>query len=210
MNPWDKKHEIKNAAVADVLPPVATPPLVAVSVQPEPQKQIDPTVILSNVDAHIYERLKEQPKTLAEIEIKTPKYENVGHMLRLPKELEAFKNKYSFKWIYKNKKAIDHNLDNLGFSLVNRIYFTTLPRHLFSAQGCIERGDAILGFTTVKRAEFLRSEPGRISMERVKNLPIEKWKDGGEQYYKPDLTQEKDGEQVVAGIQPDAADFNQT
>lgn len=199
-NPWDKKP-----AEVKVISPAASMPAPAV----EAPKEIAPTVILSNVDAHIYERLKEQPKTLAEIEVRVPKYDRVGHILQLPKELETHRKKYSFKWIYKKQKAIDHNLDNLGFSLVNRIYFPELPKHLFSAQGCIERGDAILGFTTVKRAEFLRSEPGRISMERVKSLPMEKWKDGGEKYYKPDLTQEKDGEQVVAGIQPDAADFRE-
>lgn len=201
MNPFEKKPaEVKAAIVVETPQPVAPAPVAYVA--PEP------TVILSNVDAHIYERLKEQPKTLSEIEVKTPKYDRASHMLQLPKELEDFRKKYSFKWIFKNKKAIDHNLDNLGFSLVNRMYFPTLPKSLFSAQGCIERGDAILGFTTVKRAEFLRSEPGRISRERVQNIPMEKWRDGGDKYYKPDLTQEKDGEQVVAGIQPDAPDFN--
>lgn len=176
------------------------------------QEEIKPTIILSEIDGYIHERLKEQPTSLKDVDVRMPDLQKTNDLLKLPKELEVHKVKYGFKWIYKKKMSIDRHLDTLGWVIVTKKYFPELPKRLFSAQGCVERGDAILGFIPIKRAEFLRSEPGRLSMERIKNLPMEKWKDpdGGEKYYKPDLTAEKDGQEIVAGIQPDSKDFQES
>lgn len=200
MNPFIKKPETV----------VTQEELKAPAPLPVETHEKEPTIILSEVDGYIHERLKEQPKNLEDIKFHRPDYEKVNDILKLPKELESFKTQYAFKWIYKKKMSIDRHLDTLGYVLATKIYFPQLPKRLFSSQGCIERGDAILGFIPLKRAEFLRSEPGRLSMERIKNLPMEKWKDGGEKYYKPALTEEKDGQEVVAGIQPDSRDFQET
>lgn len=207
LNPFEQKKK-ETPVVTNVEAPVAT--MVAEAPKPQEEKETKPTIILSEIDGYIHERLKEQPKTLSDVKFHRPDYEKVNDLLRLPKELESFRKEYAFKWIYKKKMSIDRHLDTLGYVLVTKLYFPTLAKRLFSSQGCIERGDAILGFVPLKRAEFLRSEPGRLSMERIKNLPIEKWKDGGEKYYKPSLTEEKDGQEVVAGIQPDSKDFQES
>ena len=58
----------------------------------------------------------------------------------------------------------------------------------------------------MEQAESLRRRPGQLSSERVKNLPMEQWKNKGEgsPFYKPSLGQEeRDGEVLSVGIQPD-------
>lgn len=205
-NPNFKKSEAETLTSAP--PALSQPPVEAPKASV--QEEVKPTIILSDIDGYIYDRLKEQPKTRDDVKISAPEYDSSNSVLKLPKELEKYKSEYGFKWIYKVKRAIDRNLDVLGFVLLTKQHFPELPKRMFSSQGCIERGDAILGFIPIKRAEFLRSEPGRLSMERIKNIPMEKWKEGGEKYYKPSLTEEKDGQEIVAGIQPDSKDFQES
>ena len=69
--------------------------------------------------------------------------------------------------------------------------FPDLPKYLFTANGSIERGDAILTFISLDIAKKIRLKPAQVSRERVRNLPVQdlkKWKDSGnENHYKPDL-----------------------
>lgn len=171
------------------------------------------TMIAANpIDVYVAQVVESQPKTLEEVEvIAVDKYEDARHRLKLPKEIEKiFKKKgYTARWIFKDKRSVDWAIKQRGWSLVTRMFFPDLPDDLFSATGVVENGDSILGFMPNKRAEFLRSEPGRMSTERMNNLPIEKWKNGGENFYKPALTSEKDGEEITAGIQPDRIERNQ-
>ena len=180
----------------------------------EKEKSSEPLVIMSETDAYIHERLKSQPKSFGDVKV-IERFEEGQHVLSLPKELKEFKGKYSFRWLNKNKRAIDRALDVIGWNLVNRSIFSKLPDHLFTANGVIERGDAILAFMPEKQAEFIRRRPGEISRERVKNLPVQdlkKWEDRGEKYYKPDLgsaesESDKDYAKGNRGIvvQPDVA-----
>ena len=148
-----------------------------------------PLVIMSEMDAYVHERLKSQPQTLEDIKIKDRIPEG-QHALSLPVEIKKYGDKFSFRWLSKNKRSIDRALDVIGWTLVNRTLFTDIPDHLFTANGVIERGDAILAFMPAKQAERIRNLPGEKSRERVKNLLVQdlkKWTDKGEQYYKPDL-----------------------
>jgi hypothetical protein len=211
-NPWGRagRPEEKEVIEANIETPVAT--------MPEPIKQPEknesaasaPVVLLSETDAYLHERMKEQPKTDAEVNLKVMQdFENKGHILSLPKDLEVFCKDYSFRWINKKKRAIDHALDVIGWSFVNRVMFKTLPKHLFTANGSIERGDAILAFMPRKRAEEIRLRPAQISRERVRNTPVQPldrpWEDRGEKYYKPDLgAAENDNEKPVGiSVTPD-------
>ncbi len=166
-------------------------------------------VIKTELDAYISERLQTQPKTLDDIRVKETSDFDGPHVLSLPKEVDkCFKSRgLSPRWINKDKRMIDRALNIRGWVLVNRVYFPELPKHLFTANGTIENGDSILGFMPASNAEKLRRRPGEISQERIKNLPIEKYKNEAQgekiNYYKPALTAEKDGEMVTTGIQPD-------
>lgn len=178
----------------------------------EPQapqrEEHQPTVLLSQEDAYIYERLKSQPKSLEAISVRDLEKLDGKHALSLPDDLEKLFKKKGLvaRWINKDKRMIARALDIRGWAIANPVLFPEIPRHHFSAGGTIERGDSILGVMPVKRAERLRQEPGKLSTQRVKNLPIEKWKEGGEQYYKPTLTEERDGEEITSGVQPDRAE----
>lgn len=200
-----------------VQPTTVTPPVAETKPTPKVENKVETPITSENIhvvaserDAYILERIKSQPKTLEEVKVQSPTFDVEGrHRLSLPKELEKFKAEFAFRWIDKDPRMVSHALDERGWTLVTRQYFSNLPKHLFTASGIIERGTAILAFMPEERAYKLRTEPGKRSMERVKNLPIEKYKDGGEQFYKPSLTEEKDGQQLNSGIQPDAADFGE-
>ena len=153
-----------------------------------------PTVILSELDAIITERVKAQvanAPTIEDIEVRDIDNRTEGqHRLKLPKEVETamLKRKLSPRWIYKEKRAIDNALNVIGWTLANRVYFPELPNYLFSATGCIEAGDAILAFMPAERAKRIRELPAEKSRERVRNIPaqdLKKWEQRSEHHYKP-------------------------
>lgn len=173
-------------------------------------------VVKTELDAYVNERLVGQPKTLEEVEVKDLSDDSVTmSMLKLPKAIQkALDDKGMVpRWINKDKRMIDRALDVRGWTLFNRVFFPTLPKHFFTANGTVEMGDCILGFMPAKKAEILRSHPGKISQERVNNLPVERYKEakGNEKigYYKPAYTAESDGEVATNGAglfaQPDVA-----
>ena len=176
-----------------------------------------PLVITSDINAYIHDRLKGQPKTLADIKVNPLESTEGWHALKLPKEVSDILKSRGMapRWINKKKEWIDRALDVRGWLIVNRTYFPEISRHNFTANGTIERGDAILGFMPMERADRLRREPGRISTEKIKNLPVDKYRtqqseDAKIGYYKPALGAEKDGEMVTTGIQPDVEPVEQT
>lgn len=206
-NPWDKKQE-----------PVLAP--IKQEVKVEEKKETPQTfVIKTELDAYISERLQTQPKTLEDIKISEVISPLEGkHKLSLPKEIKDVLDKggYTPYWINKKKQAIDHALNDRGWSIFNRVLFPSIHKHNFTANGTVEIGDCILGFMPTKRAERLRTIPGEISSERVKNLPMDRYKESkGEEkigYYKPAYSAERDGEVVRTGqglfAQPDVSTEN--
>ena len=171
-------------------------------------------VIKTETDAYIHDRLRNQPRTLEDIKIREYSDDMAASILKLPTPIdEALKKKNLVpRWINKDKRMIDRALDIRGWTLFNRVYFPEIPKHYFTANGTVENGDSILGFMPRESADVLRSRPGQISQERIKNLPIDKYKDskGGEKigYYKPAYTaEEQEGEMIRPGkglfAQPD-------
>lgn len=150
----------------------------------EPVEEKKPMVILTETDAYIHDRMKGQPKSLTEVELKVVESNKPDrHRLSLPVELEDEKKKYTFRWIFKSKRAIDEACDQKGWTLCNRSYFPDLPNHYFTANGSIERGDNILAFIPNKRAEEIRREPARKSREMIDST-FGKHK-GDPNFYKP-------------------------
>ena len=170
-------------------------------------------VIKTEMDAYVSEIIKGQPQTADEIKVTDLDLEPGKHRLSLPPQIEKkYGQKYAFRWVNKKKDWIDRAIHVRRWLIVNRMLFSDMPKHLFTANGTIENGDTILCFMPMVQAESLRREPGRISSERVKDLPMEQWKKKGEgsPFYKPTLGQEeKDGEMLSAGIQPDIQPVNQ-
>lgn len=168
------------------------------------QSESTPVYLGSEIDAYVHERIKSQPKSLEEIQIKTVEAENRPNILALPKELEKHGKEYAFRWINKKKRSIDNALDVIGWTLVTRNFFNDMPKHLWGPNGVIERGDAILAFMSRKQAEKIRLRPAEISRERVQNTPVQdlrKWEDRGERYYKPDIGAAEDDNEAVRGMQ---------
>lgn len=182
-SPWEKKSEKE--------------PEKTQSVQAAPDKT--PTVLLSQVDAYVHERIKAQPKTREEIDVRIEeKFDPDHHRLTLPKELDPFVKKYAFHWIFKKEQAISEACDVRGWVIVNRNHFPELPNHLFSVTGSIERGDMLLGFMKADRAERLRKEPGVKSREAIKSRIGAH--QGNPDYYVPKDKSEDDGSSQVIGL----------
>lgn len=164
-------------------------------------------VIKTEMDAYISEIIKGGPQSVDEIQVRDVTFNNGKHRLSLPDAIEKkYGKKYAFRWVNKKKDWIDRAITLRGWLIVNRILFSDMPKVLFTANGTIENGDTILCFMPMAQAESLRREPQDISRQRVKELPMDQWKNKGEgsPYYKPSLGQEeKDGEILSAGIQPD-------
>ena len=190
------KHEVKSEQ-----PQAQKDNLRTVVAQAE---QSTPVYLGSEIDAYVHERVKGQPRTLEEIRVISEEGETRPNILALPKELEKYCKEYSFRWINKKKRSIDHALDVIGWTLVTRNFFNDLPKHCWGPNGVIERGDAILAFISQKQAERIRLRPAEISRERVNNTPaqdLRKWKDRGDKYYKPDLGAAEDDNAPVRGTQ---------
>ena len=187
---------------------------MADQVKPETHEEPKKTTVDSNtviirteIDAYISDRMKGGPQSPGEIMVRDYVPLEGRHRMSLPVEMERkYGKKYAFRWVNKKKEWIDRALDVRRWMIVNRTLFVDMPKALFTANGTIENGDTILCFMPMEAAERLRREPGEISRQRVKDLPMEKWKNGGEAspFYKPTLGQEeKDGEVINVGIQPD-------
>ena len=161
-------------------------------------------ILKSELDAYVSERLREQPATIDDIQVKFNAERAEKHnILALPKELEKHGVKYAFRWINKKKRSIDNALDVIGWTFVTLNYFKDLPKHLFTSNGVIERGDAIMAFMPIKQAESIRLRPAQLSRERVRSAPVQnlrKWEDRGEKYYKPDLGAAENDNEKPRGI----------
>lgn len=164
-------------------------------------------VVKTPIDAYVSDIIKGGPQRSEDIEVIDFTPAKDKHRMSLPDQIEKkYGKKYAFRWVNKSKNWIDRAIYVRKWLIVNRMLFSDMPKHLFTANGTIENGDTILCFMPMEQAESLRREPSRISSERVKDLPMEQWKNKGEgsPFYKPTLGQEeKDGEVLSAGIQPD-------
>src|SRR3990167_9191199 len=139
--------------------------------QPSSNEVVRPTVIMSEEDAYITERVVSQPATLDEVRKTVVYTATATNRLSLPDYLERYsydctygpdckahtwkldevlgrwsyghRGEFVFRWIKKVKRAIDHAMNVQGWFFVNRRYFPDAPTHLFSANGGVEQGDVI-------------------------------------------------------------------
>ena len=213
-------------------------------IKKDPVETLDvsrPITIMSEQDAYISERMKDQPKDLLDIEV-TTKEEKFGiHRLSLPeffehlsydctigttckfhgwtkkkvvysldKEMDRWiqtkHGKYVFRWLNKNKRALDQSMNIKAWYLVNKSYFNEAPKILFSVNGGVENGDSILGFMPVKKALYLRAQPSKDSQERVRSESDKH--EGNPNFYKAKLDSENaDPDFAPAGALIEDRDF---
>jgi len=188
---------------------------IKTEIKQEPKSDIkqdirETLVVKTEIDAYISEIVKGGPQRAEDIQVVNTDYNPGRHRLSLPEPIEKkYGKKYAFRWVNKKKDWIDRAIHVRRWLIVNRALFSDMPKYLFTANGTVENGDTILCFMPMEQAERLRREPGEISRQRVKDLPMEQWKNRGEgsPFYKPSLGQEeKEGEMLSAGplaVQPD-------
>jgi len=161
------------------------------TVTSEPETK--PTVIMSELDSVIYDRIRSQPKDIDSLRLEIPRLDSSGlHRLSLPDYFEKFSydctrgdvcsfhkrgkeghilnhGKYVFRWLFKEKRSIDTHLNVNGWYLVNRSgSFGSVPREFFEVSGGVEQGDAILAFMPVAKAMRIREFPSIRSQELLK------------------------------------------
>lgn len=172
----------KSSAPVDKIEP-ATP----VAVRTEPIESPRPSLVMSELDSYVHQRMASQPQSVEgvvqRVESLDPQRE--WNRLSLPDYFERLSydctygqncrshangrhGPYVFRWIYKNKTALDRALDVLGWTLINRVYFPDSPSELFTANGGVERGDAICAFIHAETALAMRLAPGERSQRALK------------------------------------------
>ena len=217
---WEPTQPAEPAPKEEV--PVPKPP-----VEPLKAEEPRPVVILSELDSYISERMKEQPATIEEVAAKVEAVDRAQathHRLSLPPYFQehSYDNQsapgaYVFRWQFKEKRALDRALNVLGWTLVNRTYFPEAPRYLFSANGGVEVGDAILTFMPAKQAQAIRERPGKLSREKLEAQTTQVEQDyvlmtgnpKDEKVYKPDMPPEsvEESETIVPGVKVEGRDF---
>ena len=219
---------------------VEKPPVVkqesAPVVIPQPSEAAKPLVIMSELDSYISEQIKSQPATLDEA---VHRFEQISavtgrHRLVLPEFFERASydctwgqecpehvngthGQWVFRWLFKEKRAIDHARNVVGWMLVNRAYFPSAPRLLFTANGGVEVGDGILAFIPAKKALELREAPGKKSRDRIESQMTPTGPDytmmtgnpKDERVYQPDLGPEaqETSDTSVPGVLVEGRDF---
>ena len=196
-----------------------------------------PVVIMSELDSYIHDRIVSQPQTLDEAVQRFEQSAVTGatrHRLVLPEFFEQLsydcswghgclhhvngaKGPWVFRWLLKEKRAIDNARDVVGWMLVNRAYFPHASRMLFTANGGVEVGDGILAFIPAKKALELREAPGKKSRDRIDSQMTPTGPDytmmtgnpKDERVYQPDLGPESQetSETPVSGVLVEDRDF---
>lgn len=130
-----------------------------------------------------------------------------GLQMKMDRWEQSKRGKYIFRWLSKNKRALDLSLNVKDWLLVNRNYFPEAPKILFSINGGVENGDAILGFMPVEKALFLRNKPIKDSQDRVTSEARKH--ENNPNFYKAKLDPEKrDGDDFApADARQEGRDF---
>ncbi len=162
------------------------------------------TVLVSELDAAIRDRQKSQAQTLDELKVKDISREEGTHLLSIPKELKPYEKDFSFYWLGKDKRKIDRGLDVRGWTIVNRILFPSLPKHLISISGGVERGDCILVCMDKAKADKLRRDPQERASQLLK-ATLEKTKTHPDMY-EAKISPQEESEASPSGL-VDGRDF---
>jgi len=174
------------------------PPVEPKGVTPPPD--VTKSVLITEVDTYLTERMKTQPQTLEEVtKVAAPEKEPGRHRLSLPKPLERHTQEFAFHWILRSKRAIDEAIDK-GWVFVNRQLFPKLPNYLFSVAGAIEKGDLILACMGRRRAEAKTREAQQKSSDMV-NVQIRKHEEDPKKFYKPTLSKAEENDETTPGLQ---------
>ena len=112
-----------------------------------------------------------------------------GLEMEMDRWTQSKHGKYIFRWLNKNKRALDQSINIRGWFLVNRSYFNDAPKILFSVNGGVENGDSILGFMPIARALQIREKPSKDSQDRVRSEA--KKHEGHPNFYKAKLDSER-------------------
>lgn len=205
----------------------AKPSLPATPVKPVPPPVTEvtkPIVILSELDSYIAERMKGQPPTLEEAVARVQLQDDrPRHQLTLPVYFERLSadnakhaGPYVFRWINKVKRAIDAAMSR-GWIIVNRTYFPDAPAYLFTANGGVEVGDALLSMMPLKKAQALREAPAKLSQERLRGRMTQTKPDyvlmtgdaKSDHVYAPELGPEtsETSQEKVSGVLTEGRDF---
>ncbi len=180
----------------------------------EPQDKPVFVVGMSEEDSYLVDKMKSQPKSLDEVlMVKERQYAPGEHRLTLPKELKAYENKFTFRWINKKRRAIDE-ATNIGWVIVNKTLFPEVAlkaKHLFTTNGAITVGDCVLAFINKDIAIRFKKAPGEKSSAIIKSQ-LEKGKKklnkGESGFYAPETSGGEEGaEETGKIVQREGKDF---
>ena len=249
----ESKTEEKIAQVVPETPVAVVEPTPAPKQEPvvsAPKvERAKPTVVMTQVDSYLHEVISAQPDAMEKILPGTTLSvtDDFGlHRMSLPEFFEKMsydctrgngckihakdengkltnKGKFIFRWLLKDKRAIDYAKNVRGWLIVSQVMadFRDAPQTLFNAHGGVEVGDAVLAVLPMERALRFRRLPAEISRERLKGqITPSKTKAGkvlltgnpdSEHIYEPDSSADEketgDGTASTPGSLQEGRDF---
>jgi len=153
------------------------------------------TTNLSKEEAHIAELVKEQPKSVAEFDLKTLSRFN---LLELPEECKPLHGKkYRFRWL--NKQNIEARLNSSIWVLCTRANSPYIKAHRFKDHGAVEQGGMLLAFASEELGKSREEAPAKKSAALVKHYTEDLPNDERRGFYTPKETGEEDSEGLTEG-----------
>jgi len=145
--------------------------------------------VLSNQDTQISDLVKEQPKSISEIESAESRPMNI---LELPEECaKLHKKKYRFRWLAKTRH-LEAKLRTSIWSLCTRENSPYIKPGRFKAHGAVEQAGMLLAFTTEKLGAEREAAPAKKSANLVKHYTEDLPTREAEGFYKPKDLGDKD------------------
>jgi len=152
-------------------------------------------VNLSKEEAYIADLVKEQPKSDAELSVKTLTRFN---LLELPEECKPlYRTKYRFRWLA--KQDIEARLNSSIWTLCTRVNSPYIKPYRFKTHGAVEQAGMLLAFAPEALGKEREEAPAKKSAALVKHYTEDLANDEARGFYKPKDTGEEDSEGLIEG-----------
>jgi hypothetical protein len=186
----------KTEEISEPVAPVQEPQVQESSEAPSASPQ--PTQILSQQDTQVSDLVKEQPKTVSELQsVNDLKMRDI---LELPEECKALHRvKYRYRWLAKNKN-LEATLRSSIWALCTRSNSPYIKPHRFKSHGAVEQSGMLLAFATEDMGVIREAAPANKSASLVKHYTEDLPKQEERGFYQPDTA---DGADEGDGIEMD-------
>ena len=164
----------------------------------EPSASPQPVQVLSQQDTFVSDLVKEQPKTVAELQSITDL--KMRDILELPEECKKLhRTKYRYRWLAKNKN-LEATLRSSIWALCTRDNSPYIKPYRFKSHGAVEQSGMLLAFATEETGKRREEAPAQKSAALVQHYTEGLSKQEERGFYQPD---QSEGTHAGEGLEMD-------